>query len=457
MNIKKSIFKVFSTNLLQLITNLIIGFVVPSILSVDAYANLKTYTLYLSYIGLLHFGFIDGLFIKYGGKEIKNIDMSVLKGEHKFLIVIEILVSLVFISIGMLRHDIILFLFGITILPYMIQSFHKYIFQATGDFNKYSLIMNIYTVTYALTNIILAIIFRSSNYIHYCLATLLANFCSMFIFELSFYKMAKNKKAEVTKENLKTIKIGLFIMLGNLAVMGLFGIDKWFIKLFFSNEEFAYYSFAVSMLNIVNVLVNAISITFYNFLFKNNSKEKINILKKDLIVLGSFSSLAYFPLAFIVNNFLAKYRPSLDIISITFSIFPYMILLNALYVNLYKVNKNERKYFKVVIAMLAVSIGYNIIALCFRKIYGIAFATLMTLITWYVYSSFDLKKINKDLTMFVYPIFMSILFLLSTKFFDVYIGCVVYLLMWIVFTIILYKDVIISIRTMIKDFVKKET
>ena len=46
MNIRKALIDVFSANVLQLISSLIVGFVVPSILSIDGYASLKTYTLY---------------------------------------------------------------------------------------------------------------------------------------------------------------------------------------------------------------------------------------------------------------------------------------------------------------------------------------------------------------------------------------------------------------------------
>lgn len=69
MNLKKSIFKVFSANFLQLISSLVVGFIVPAILSIEGYAELKTYTLFISYIGLFHLGFLDGLYIKYGGKK----------------------------------------------------------------------------------------------------------------------------------------------------------------------------------------------------------------------------------------------------------------------------------------------------------------------------------------------------------------------------------------------------
>ena len=115
MNIKKAIIKVFNVNLFQLISSLIVGFFVPMILSIDGYANLKTYTLYISYIGLFHFGFIDGLFIKYGGKKYEDIDKKILKGEHTFLIILEIIISVILFLISLISRNMIIFLFSISI------------------------------------------------------------------------------------------------------------------------------------------------------------------------------------------------------------------------------------------------------------------------------------------------------------------------------------------------------
>ena len=63
MSIKNNIIRIFSANFLNAISAILIGFLVPAILSLDSYAYVKTYMLYISYIGFLHFGFIDGMYI----------------------------------------------------------------------------------------------------------------------------------------------------------------------------------------------------------------------------------------------------------------------------------------------------------------------------------------------------------------------------------------------------------
>lgn len=457
MKIKEAIIKVFSANFLQLIAGIIVGFVIPVVLSIEGYAEFKTYMLYISYIGFFHFGFIDGLYIKYGGKEIKKLNKQILKGEHNFLIVFELIITIIVFFLSLILKNVILLLLAISILPTMIASFHKYLNQATGDFKTYSNIMYVYTLIYMTLNVVLAIFLKSQNYIWYCLTMVVANILSILMVELKFLKKYKNVKPLILKKDIiNIIKVGFFILLGNLAVIGLFGIDKWFVKLFLTTEDFAYYSFAVSMLNIINTLVNAISVTFYNYLFTNNNEENINKLKKYLITLGGFASLGYFALSFIVNYFIKKYIPSLSIIAVTFAVFPYMILINALYVNLYKVNKNEKKYFKVVISILLISIIYNIIAIIvFKNTTSIAFATILTLITWVVYSTYDLENVTSDTKMYIYMFCLTTTFLLCSQLLNWLIGGVVYFIIFMILTFVFEKEVIDDCYKILMNFINR--
>lgn len=201
------------------------------------------------------------------------------------------------------------------------------------------------------------------------------------------------------------------------------------------------------MLNIINVLVNAISITFYNYLFENNSESKILKLKKYLITLGAGASCSFFVLSIIVNLYIKKYIESLGIISITFATFPYMILINALYVNLYKINKNEKKYFKVVATMLIISIIYNIIALLlYKNVISVAVATIITLVTWVIYSTIDLKNVKNDISSYIYLFLITVCFLVCSNYFSAISGGIIYFLCYLILTVLINKDVVQDLK-----------
>lgn len=452
MNLKRSLIRVFSANFFQLLVSLIVGFILPSILSVKGYAKLKTYTLLISYIGFFHFGFVDGLFIKYGGKEYSEIDKSILKGEHHFLLILELGLTAIFLTIGLVLKNTILVLFSLSIFPAVLNSFYKNIYQAIGEFKKYSILMYINILSTLIIDMLLVMYFKNTNYVYYCFATILSNVFSVFLFEYNFVKSLYNEKTVINSGIFNNIKSGFFILLGNIIVVLLYSIDKWFVKIFLSINDFAYYSFAVSMLNIITVLVNAISITFYNYLFSNNSPDKIAVLREKLIVLGMYSSCSFFILKMIVVLFIPKYIQSLDIISIIFAIFPYMITINSLYINLYKVKKNESKYFKVVLLVLFVSIIYNSIGIwLYKNTSSIAFATLVTMITWFIYSTKDLKMNIGIKKIYLSLIFITTLFLICSNYLSWYIGLFAYILLLSFIVMIFYRNILIETMKSVKN------
>ena len=114
MSFKKNLLRVFSANFIYTISSIIIGFVVPAILTIEGYADLKTYTLYMTYAGVLHLGFVDGIYLKYGGKDEDHILLGKIKGEHLFLIILQLFMTLILLFVSWLRKDMVLFLMSIS-------------------------------------------------------------------------------------------------------------------------------------------------------------------------------------------------------------------------------------------------------------------------------------------------------------------------------------------------------
>ncbi|MDK0733964.1 capsular biosynthesis protein [Clostridium perfringens] len=457
MNLKRNILRIFSANFLTMISGILLGFVVPAVLSVDSYAYFKTYTFYISYIGLLHLGFVDGMYIKYGGKELIDLDKSEFKLEHRVFIIFQIIITLLCLVIALVKKDIILILFSLSIIPINTFAFFSLFYQSIGEFKKYTNITYVYTIIYLLLNVILAVVFRNDNYILYCITSIFANGIVFLYLEFKYFKQFKGIKAKYDSKVWNNIKVGFFILLGNLSVLMFYAIDRWFIKFFYTVSDFAYYSFAISMLNIINLLISSISIAFFNYLSKGENVEKIKKLKDYFLILGVFASFGYFVFAGIVNIILRKYIPALDIIAVSFASYPYMIVINALYVNLYKARKKEKMYFKVVIFMVIISAFYNTIAMIINKNpVSIAVATTLSFITWYLYSVKDFRYLKSTKKEILYLGINTVSFLALSNFFNWLIGGVVYFLIAIVTTIILFKKEILEIyRIIVKSRFKE--
>lgn len=397
MNLKRDLMKVLGVNFIQFMIGVVNGFLVPAVLKVDQYAYLKTFTLYVSYVGILHFGFIDGIYLKYGGKEKQEIDVSLLKYEHSFLVKFQAIVTLIFLILGLLKRDFIIVAFALTIIPTNLQTFFNFLYQALGEFSIYSKIKIIFPLTLLLIN--LAIIFLNlRSFMPFVLSQLIALYFSYFIYEIQYTRIFETLSVSVRKD-FSTIKmpfkVGIFIMLGNLSTLMVYSIDRWFVKLWLTIEDFAYYSFAISLMSVVNLVISSIAMTFYPYLSKGYTKSLLAKLKDYFIIIGSISSISYFFMYLIVRTLLPKYIPSLTVISILFASFPATAVINILYVNLYKVNKMERKYFKTVLAVLALSFVLNVIALLTgHNNQSIALATTAAFYIWLFYSPKDFNTLQ---------------------------------------------------------------
>lgn len=450
MSMKSNIVRVLAANCLTVISSVLVSFIVPIILSVENYSYLKSYTFYVSYILFLSLGFVDGMHCKYAGKEENEINKENLKYEHKVYLISQVIFTLIFVIIGVLMKNVIVILLAFTIIPVNLSWFYKLYYQAIGNFKEYTKASYGYTITYFIINIFLVVFIKEDNYLYYCFSTLIAHATVFLIFEYKFNNSMRSVLCIKEKNIIRDMKIGFFIMCGNLSAMLFYGLDRWFIKGFLDTNSFAYYSFAISMMNVINILVSAISTTLYNYLAKEKNMEEIKKIKINLLILGAICSGAYFVFSAIVSFVLKKYIPALDVISILFSAYPYIIIINAIYINLYKINKLEKKYLSNVLKMVILSIIYNFIALMlFKDIKSISIATTLAFITWNVYSSNDFEelKVNKKEALYLAIVTSSFLFLANR--FNWFIGGVSYLFIVIIASIIIYREQVVYLIKML--------
>jgi O-antigen/teichoic acid export membrane protein len=448
MTLKKNLSKVFSVNIVVMLIGIVSALLIPAFLDIKEYSVLKTYTLYTSYIGMLAFGFIDGVYIKYGGKDESNINSKQFKNEHNFLLVMQTTIMMLFVGVSVFINNNILFYFSLTILPFTLVGFFKLFFQATSNFNSYVWISVSNSLIVFALNIGLVILGINDGY-----AFIIVNIVSyylIFIFlEIIHFKKYKSLKSEVNKPELfQNFRVGIFILIGNLSSVFFYATDRWFVKFTLSSEDFAFYSFAISMMGIISVMVNAITTTFYPYLSRGFEEEKIKKLKVYLLLIGTYSSGAYFVFSMVVNIFMNKYIPSLSIIGILFAGYPAIIVINALLINLYKAQKKEKVYFYTVILMLLISIVLNIAAFLIDKSSAsIAIATTISFYIWYFYSSkyFNFLKSNLKEICFI-CIYLIVFYTTSIKLNWLW-GSILFFCSIFVITLAFYKKDM-------KDFVK---
>lgn len=455
-----NITKVLLSNFWVAILGLINGFVFPKAMSIDEYSIFQTYSLYLSYIGILSLGLPTGMFINYGGCDYKLINRKQYKSEIRLLVII----LFFFTCLGAIAYiiagsEMILFI-TLSIFPYCTVGSYQALYQSWNRFKDYS-ILNA-TLPTLICVLSLGIYFVTGQLLGFARITVNIGVYAFITFILVSEYVVFTKKVKsmpiFSAKNIDTLKVGFLISIGNFACGVLSSIDKQFIKIFYNNFDFAMYSFGISMQVLMNVFISAIAQPLYLKLATSNINRKMyNEVKEILFMFGSLSGCAYFVCSFVVTNFLPKYLKSLDIISIYFAVFPAYAVIIGLYVNLYKITRQTKKYIKSVVLMLATALILNSVAI---KVYGgfqgVAVATLITYYVWLFYSCKDFISLSIERKDILYLVLFLSLFFSSTKLFGSIIGFFAYLALDLMISFLIYGSTIISYGTLIKTkFLKR--
>lgn len=84
MKFLKNILKVTFSNFLGFWNQLLIGFILPAVLSVQDFGYFRQYSLYISFSYFLNLGINDAIYVKYGGKNAEKLNQQELSKSFSF-------------------------------------------------------------------------------------------------------------------------------------------------------------------------------------------------------------------------------------------------------------------------------------------------------------------------------------------------------------------------------------
>lgn len=444
MKLSKGILQVILANIINLIISIGNGFLLPKFLSVESYASLKTFLLYTSYIGILHLGYIDGVYIKYGGRAINEIPIEQYAYEKKVLALFQLGMTLPIILVASFLEDACLLFAAISVLPINMVCFFKFIYQATGEFREYRYITNLSAILIFILNVIFLFIVRTDYSLYYIGIQVVVSFVVWIYYERKNRVIIGNELSlkKIWSQLNENIHLGIIIMLGNFMGLWITSIDRWFVKFFYSVAEFAYYSFAVTMLRLINVVVTAFSVTLYNFFCKKPTDDEISGVRKFVLIIGAGIIAIIFPLNFVIQTYLDKYVSALPIIRVLFTAQFILIGVNAIYLNLYKALNLQKKYLmRMFIITILAFCSNGIIGYLWTDIIAYAVATLLTSLIWLILCQIDLPKYKMNKNEWVY-LLLTVSGYFICNCFNVWLGMFIYAGWVLIETFLLFpKDV----------------
>lgn len=403
-SLKENVVRVLFANFGVAAISFIGSFIFPRILSFESYAQYHQFTLYVSYIAVLHLGFPSGMVINYAGRNVEEIEKGQLRTEVNIVLFTLFFFSVVATVIALVTNNKMLMYIALIILPYCSVGCYRSLLQAWNQFKLYSRISMLVSVAVPILALFIFLITGNLNGDQYICSYLFVYLCAFAYTVVAFIRLIKGHKSNklLTRKNWETEKMGIAMLAGNYINTLFVSADKQFVNLFFSTTEFAYYSFGMSMQSLMTVFITSIAQPLFPAMAQGKWKDdEYNHIKELLFVFGSFSGCAYFAGSMIVKMFVQKYLLSLEVIEIYFMIFPAMAVVNCIYVNLYKIKQKMNMYIKTLIGLLLLAIALNLVMVkVYQNYTGVAIATTIVYYVWLIIGTrqFPFIKLNaKDI------------------------------------------------------------
>ena len=465
----KNVFVVLASNIISILSGILVGFVIPKILGVSEYGYYKTYTLYCSYIGIFHFGFIDGIYLKYAGKKYDELDYMQFRTYTRFLVIMEVAISCIalLVALPFLKGSYrwILFFVAANVIVTNMVSYYEFVGQITMKFKQVS-IKNI--IRCVLNIIVVSVLYVLYRYYGttifakiYIAISLVIGYLLLGWYLVSVNKITFGKAYPIKSEksNIKYLfKIGFPLLLANLIGQLVFVADQQVVNIAFSNETYSTYAFAYNMINLITVATSAISVVFYPTIKSMDADAVTNNYSRINAYLLMFVALcltAYFVMDVFVRAFLDKYVESLIIFRV---ILPGVMISSSISVikyNCYKRFEAINNYFIKSVIILALSIAANVaVYLIFKNTISISIVSIFVLLVWYIIVEFYfVKRFNvKWKKNLLYLLSILTAFYLTILINNIYIAMVVYMVSFAAITLAFYYGLV---KNLAKALMKK--
>ncbi len=457
---KKGVTIVFIANMINMFFSVISSFILPKYLSIESYGYFKVFQLYVNYLGIAHLGFVDGIYLKYGGKEIRKLDFNEIVSSAATIRNLQIIITIIALFVGIIINNPLAIFLALSCVPVNMISFYKNLYQATGEFKDYGAIISIQPIIIFISNMLLLFILRTDNYILYILVVIISNLFLYVLLEYKSKQLFEQLKIFTFNINLliDNIKSGICLTIGNFASIMITSIDRWFIQILMSMSDFSYYSFAVSVENLFNVCLSAVTTTLYNYLCRVKEKTEIIKLKSICLVIGIYLVAIAFPVKFIIDYWLKKYVESISCLFLLICAHSYYFVIKAIYINLYKARGQQKHYFYQMLIILVIATGTNMFGYLFiAKIKEIfACMSLLTAIIWFFICYFEFKDIKGNGKEILLMLLSTVIFLFSGLFItNSIIGCFFYLFIISLLFWLIDRSLLMSTYKIAVDFISK--
>ncbi|AEH52409.1 hypothetical protein [Heyndrickxia coagulans] len=459
----KNLSYTLSSNLVSMIISTIVILVLPKLIGVEEYGYWQLYIFYSSYVGFLHFGWNDGIYLRYGGEKYKDLDKKTFFSQFWMLATFQLVFGTLIFLYGVFnQHTKNGFIFEATAICMLfvnLRYFLLYTLQCTNRIKEYAAITLFEKVLYCVL-IILMLVSGFRNFEFMIWADLIGKLASL-IYAAYFCKdivFRHYKDFQINfREAFTNIDVGIKLMFSNIASMLILGIIRFGIQHTWGVKIFGKVSLSLSISNLTMTFITAVGVIMFPLLRRTEQSKLPNLFKTfravlTFVLLGCL--ILYYPLNVILLAWLPKYSESLKYLAIIFSLCVYAGRMELLVNTFLKTLRKERLILLInVISLLASLLITSIVALGLRNLILTVTSIVVLIAFRYTLAEILLSKllhvtIKKEI---FYETSLITLFIITGWFFSSITGFIIYSFFYLAYLILKNKELkltLLQVRTL---------
>jgi O-antigen/teichoic acid export membrane protein len=444
-----------SSNLISLIISTLVVLVVPKLIGVEKYGYWQLYLFYTSYVGFMHLGWIDGIYLRYGGKDYAELDKKVFFSQFYMLLVTQVVVAgiiLILSGIFSVQGDK-LFIFQMTAICLVISNMRYlliFILQGTNRIKEYAFITMVDRVIYA-GLIVLFLVFGVRDYKLMIVADLIGKLISFFYSiycckEIVFQKLTNFYLT--TAEMIHNISVGIKLMFSNIASTLVIGVVRFGIERSWDVATFGKVSLTLTISNLLMLFINAVGVIMYPLLRRTDEKRLpgFYMTMRGILMVVMFGFLIFYhPIRVVLTAWLPQYKESLMFMALIFPLSVYEGTM-ALLVNTYlKTLRKEKVMMQINMITLLLSGLMTIFTTIVFKNLNLAIISILVLIIFrFILAEIYLKKLmnlnlGKDA---VLEFLLTVVFVSTGWFINSWLTTGLYVLAYIIYLVLKRKEIL---------------
>lgn len=466
-NIVKNIVYAFSAQGISLILSVLMSLMVPKLLGIEEYGYWQLFLFYSGYTSFFHFGLNDGMYLRLGGKNYKDINFSLLGAQLKIMSGVQVLIS-IFVTVAVIlfmsdpNRQFVIIATGIYLVIYNASAYIGYIFQAVNQTRVYSVSVMVDRAIFMLSILVL-LIFRTGHFEYFILLYLISKsialvYCILKGRDVIFSKLISIKFA--VKEIWINMSVGIKLLIANIASALILGSGRLVIDAIWGIRDFGKLSFSISLANFFLLFISQVSMVIFPALRQTNTQQqkKVYYFVRDMLsMVLPVVFLAYIPMSILVGKWLPQYSESLRYLALLLPLCTFDGKMQLLCNTYFKVLRKEKILLAVNLFSMVTSFVLSLIGgYIFNSIYAIVVFMVVAIAFRSIISELYLAKImESNITIsLVLEIFLAALFMISTWFLGKALSFTIIAVFYVLF---LYynKSKLISINIFTKNLVGK--